>query len=630
MNYLGTSLPNQIWMRGRAHLEAGRPARARRYLTRALALARAAPEPAVEYGALQDLADLQDEPGEALRYQLEAMEVHERQRERVLLPEHRAYAFRNSASGYVKAVEFAVAAMSRSHWPFEVGRAAMAFQLAELGRARVHAELLGMRAVVEAPEEEREAREAYDGALKRASAAPRDAEALARLREARTVLLRVRAQLRGRSEADERYVALREGEPADHRELRTLVTASGAGACVEYLVTADETYVLVLRGDGSEPEAHIVPIGRELLREHVEHAFFDSAGVKELPADWDLPLRPLVEPALRACRPGEPLWIVPHDVLHYVPMHAIGEPPLCARNPVQYSPSVSVMRGALAGPPRSHETARALVVADSSAERPIHHARMQASLIAGSVEADVVAGDGATTAVIAGRAADPTFGIVHIACHGRYDVDASTASGLLMADGTLTVEALSAAVIRAPLVVLSACESGLSEIRPAGELIGLPGSLMYAGVSTAVVSLWNVDGLSTAYLMTEFYHGVALGLPVARALQCAQLAVREATIEAVIARCEQARVSAGSEQRALIDLDIAALRLRAGDHREALRLCEEVSRTASASTFAGRTARRRAAHCRSAARHPVSLDYARKPFAAVHYWAGFILVGDGR
>jgi CHAT domain-containing protein len=56
------------------------------------------------------------------------------------------------------------------------------------------------------------------------------------------------------------------------------------------------------------------------------------------------------------------------------------------------------------------------------------------------------------------------------------------------------------------LVVLSACESGLSDLRGATEeFIGLPTGFLLAGANGVVSSLWKVEDAATSLLMSRFY-----------------------------------------------------------------------------------------------------------------------------
>ena len=101
----------------------------------------------------------------------------------------------------------------------------------------------------------------------------------------------------------------------------------------------------------------------------------------------------------------------------------------------------------------------------------------------------------------------PDHDVFHFSCHGMADVTEPLDSGLLMANNeTLTLrDFLSKEGVSARLAVLSACETGIPDIRNADEAISLPSGLMQAGVAGVVASLWSVSDLSTMMLMVRFY-----------------------------------------------------------------------------------------------------------------------------
>ncbi|NJL87327.1 MAG: CHAT domain-containing protein [Leptolyngbyaceae cyanobacterium SM1_1_3] len=108
-------------------------------------------------------------------------------------------------------------------------------------------------------------------------------------------------------------------------------------------------------------------------------------------------------------------------------------------------------------------------------------------------------------------AALPHASHLHLSCHGTADFNTPLNSGLLMADGLLTLRnLLDLKLTEGPsggirLAILSACETGLPGLKLADEAISLPTGLLQAGVAGVVASLWSVSDLSTMMLLVRFY-----------------------------------------------------------------------------------------------------------------------------
>ncbi len=93
-------------------------------------------------------------------------------------------------------------------------------------------------------------------------------------------------------------------------------------------------------------------------------------------------------------------------------------------------------------------------------------------------------------------------------------------------DGWVTAEEIGMMNLRGTeLVVLSACETGLADVRLGEGVSGLRRAFRYAGARTLVMSLFQVDDEATQVLMGRFYRGLKEGRGKLEALREAQLQV---------------------------------------------------------------------------------------------------------
>jgi CHAT domain-containing protein len=95
--------------------------------------------------------------------------------------------------------------------------------------------------------------------------------------------------------------------------------------------------------------------------------------------------------------------------------------------------------------------------------------------------------------------------LAHVAAHGRFRSDNPQFSALELADGPLTVHDLESLRRPPDLLVLSACDSGLSTVHPGDELLGLAASLLGLGTRSVVASLLPVPDDATRRLMVTFH-----------------------------------------------------------------------------------------------------------------------------
>lgn len=83
----------------------------------------------------------------------------------------------------------------------------------------------------------------------------------------------------------------------------------------------------------------------------------------------------------------------------------------------------------------------------------------------------------------------------------------------------------------ADLVILSACDTGLGQLKGGEGIIGLTRAFLYSGASSAVVSLWKVEDQSTALLMQKFHERLKSGQNKDEALRQAKLDIMKTQIQ---------------------------------------------------------------------------------------------------
>ena len=104
------------------------------------------------------------------------------------------------------------------------------------------------------------------------------------------------------------------------------------------------------------------------------------------------------------------------------------------------------------------------------------------------------------------------YQFLHIATHGLLNAERPQFTGLVLTlvgnkseDGFLRTDEVFNLRLGSPLVMLSACETGLGKEKRGEGVMGLTRAFIYAGAPTVGVSLWSVADKSTADLMTDFY-----------------------------------------------------------------------------------------------------------------------------
>ena len=301
----------------------------------------------------------------------------------------------------------------------------------------------------------------------------------------------------------------------------------GDDVLLEYYGGDERLYIFVVSAGGIEVQE--VPVRR--LGEQVNafrQALTDASGDQYLTLSRSL-YQQLIQPVVSSLRGN--VTIVPHGPMHYLPFAALhdGQNYLIDKFSIRMLPSASVInflrrpRGGegmlVLGNPDLGDPGYDLPGAEAEA-RFIGERRPDATLLLRKAASE--------TAIKSSAGAYP---ILHVASHGVFDSESPLTSGLLLSedasnDGILTVSELYDMNLDVDLVTLSACETGLGETQSGDDVIGLTRGFFFAGASSLISSLWQVDDDATAQLMQLLYTNLE-SMDTRQSLRSAQRALRD-------------------------------------------------------------------------------------------------------
>jgi len=211
------------------------------------------------------------------------------------------------------------------------------------------------------------------------------------------------------------------------------------------------------------------------------------------------------------------LGIVPHGPLHYLSFATLsdGRDYLVDRFPMFHLPSAGVIPYTM-DRRMDRKNLRVLAIGNpdlDSAAMDLPFAEREVATIGWNFpDITILTRERATESWVVRNIGD--FGIIHLASHGEFDPINPLFSAVKLApdihaDGNLEAMEVFGLRIRADLVVLSACQTGLGEVRSGDDVIGMNRAFLYAGTHAIVSSLWRVSDISTGILIKQFYREYA-------------------------------------------------------------------------------------------------------------------------
>ena len=277
---------------------------------------------------------------------------------------------------------------------------------------------------------------------------------------------------------------------------------------LEYFIVKDEVLALLISGSHVEYEfLSIPPVCREVISSQ-RPAFLKVTSLREIL------YRMLVQP-FEEHLDDTPLCIIPHGFIHHFPFGALfdGDTYLVEKYRICYAPSSTVLKICLE---KEGKRRKEYLVMGYSQNRKYERS-----------ETDSIA------EILGTRPLDPQMDVflrecshmdvIHLASHGAFLEDDPLNSYVELQDGRLNAKNVFNLHLKADLVVLSACESGVNEVAGGDDLMGLERAFLSAGAQSMIHSLWPVYGVSTTELMVQVYENLMNGQSKLDSLRNAQV-----------------------------------------------------------------------------------------------------------
>lgn len=211
--------------------------------------------------------------------------------------------------------------------------------------------------------------------------------------------------------------------------------------------------------------------------------------------------------------------IAPTGALHYVPFNSLtdGLTYLVETRTVSVTPSAAIWLGIRKRANPSLNKPLLIGFADEAAPMVEEEITEISQFFP---KASVFTGSAATFANF--EANVRTGQVLHLACHGQFRADNPLYSNLRIADGQITVRDIASKALDGSVLVLSACETGVSKVFPGNELVGLARGCILAGAGAVLLSLWTVNDETTKRLMVDLYMNLNAGNTFEDSLRLAQ------------------------------------------------------------------------------------------------------------
>jgi CHAT domain-containing protein len=216
------------------------------------------------------------------------------------------------------------------------------------------------------------------------------------------------------------------------------------------------------------------------------------------------------------------LYLVPHGILHYLPFAVLprtgdgGRRLLVEDYTLAYLPSAAALVHLKHG-----SASEASLLAMAPERSRLEYAPREVRSISRFFPQSHLLLEGRRATEASFKTRSGSFGVLHLATHGSFNKLNPLLSGLELEpgggeDGRLEVHEVLDLRLAADLITLSACETALgsgyfAEVPAGDDFVGLNRAFLFAGTTSVLATLWEVNDRSTLELMEIFYSRLGAG-----------------------------------------------------------------------------------------------------------------------
>ena len=452
---------------------------------------------------------------ESLTYFKQAIDILEGLREKLTSSEMKRGFFENKLLAYDLTIEVL----------WDLGRFEEAFNYTERARARSFLDILGGTMLKVKDEDEEMVNHLQDLETRISSLQEKERQERAKsAEEQNTVYLEELQKIL--KKLQQSYFQVKEDLNHYSPEVASLVTINPLTLdkvrgildkktiLLDYYITGDRILVWVVEQEGIKTkEINIKDINLNQKVDEARKAFTDAKGEYDYQRICEELYRILFTPVKTLIGNKTTIGIIPHRSLFYLPFQALkGEDGfLVDQYNLFYVPSASVYSYCLGKNRGNQESYLGF-------GNPSFEGKDLPSLPLSAEEVKIAAQNFPYNDVFIDKEATETkfkeicsdFDVIHLSTHGLADDQRPLYSMICLAkdeknNGEVRAYEVFSLDLKANLVALGACETGLGKLSEAEGLIGLVRSFLYAGTPTVIASLWSVYDRPTMELFINFF-----------------------------------------------------------------------------------------------------------------------------